>query len=759
MSSSAAPKPQPMPNSVSGQDNGRRPAAGVAKLVGRAARTSARRPKLMIALWLLLIVACTFGGSMAGTRNLSTANSGSGESGQAMQRMQQAGLLNRFNESVVVKSASSAETSATSDAVVSHVKQTKYVSAVSPNAATRDHGRTALVQVTVRGDPDQQANRVVPLESTVKKVATAHPQAYIGEAGDGSFNRADNNTISSGMQNAEMIAFPLTLLILIGAFGALVAAVVPLILGLTSVGAAIGALGLVSQIAPEGSTTSSVVMLMGLAVGVDYSLFYIRRERAERRNGAGPEAALMASAQTVGRAILIAGVTVVIGLAGLLFTGNPVFVSMALGAIVVVAIAVIGSLTVLPAMLSLLGDRVDKGRIWGRRAARRAANGTGAAARQDRGFWHGLATAVTKRPGFSAITAIVILTLLATPLLSMRLGNPGSQDLSPSNPTVKAQRLIDSSFDGGTDSAQLVVEGHNLNAHRTDLLRLGHDGRRAAGGADGQVSVDLARDGNTAVVNIPIPSGGLTQQDHNVQTLRSTLKPATKHLIPGATALITGDDASNVDFNHQMAVMIPIVIAFVLALAFLLLISTFRSAKLAIAVILLNLLSVGAAFGVLTELFQSHWAGQLLGLRSFGAIVDWLPLFAFVVLFGLSMDYTVLILERASEARRRGASAAAAAAEALGATGSTVTSAALVMVAVFTAFATVPLISFAQLGIGLAAAIAIDATIVRGIALPAVLTLLGDHGLPKAKHTRRSHDQLQAWDHRGHAVALETVSD
>jgi uncharacterized membrane protein YdfJ with MMPL/SSD domain len=367
---------------------------------------------------------------------------------------------------------------------------------------------------------------------------------------------------------------------------------------------------------------------------------------------------------------------------------------------------------------------------------------------------------ITRRPRFALITSVLILALLTTPLLSMRISNPGNQDLPPGNPTMQAQRLIDDTFHGGTDTAQLVVSGHRLGSSRQQLMHLGKTGQRAAGGASGAVSVDIAGNGNTAVVNIPIPTGGLARQDHNVEVLRSTLKPATQRAIPGATALLTGNDASNVDFNHQMAMMTPIVIAFVLTLAFLLLISSFRSPRLAISVILLNLLSVGAAFGVLTEQFQVHWAEQLFGLRSFGAIVDWLPLFAFVVLFGLSMDYTVLILERASEARKRGASAGEAAAEALGATGSTVTSAALVMVAVFAAFSTVPLISFKQLGIGLAAAIAIDATIVRGIALPAVLTLLGDRGLPKARRARIRQDrESQAWDHRSRAVALETISE
>jgi RND superfamily putative drug exporter len=705
----------------------------------------------VILLWLTLIVACGIGGSLAGTRSLSNADSGSGESGRAELRLEQAGLLDRFSEGVIVRSQSPALTARAVASLSRAARQARYVVSVATPAAepslSRDGGRVSLLEVTVRGNPDQQTNHVAPLERAVARVAHAHPRVYIGEAGDGSGGRAESDTISSGLGNAEMIALPITLVILVAAFGALVAALVPLVLGLTSVAAAMGALGLVSQIAPNGSTTSSVVVLIGLAVGVDYSLFYIRRERAERRAGAGPHAALAASAQTAGRAIVIAGATVIIGLAGLLFTGNPVFVSMSLGAMLVVAIAVLGSLTVLPAVLSLLGDRIDRGRIRRRRqaAARRSA-------------WDRLGAVVTARPRASLLLALAALAVLAAPLAAIKLGNPGPADLPPHNPTIVAERAIEHAFPGGTDTAQLVVSGHNLASarDRARLTRLGREGQRLAGGAAGAVSVAVARNGRTALVGIPVPRGGNTVQVDNVHTLRSALEPATARALPGATAQLAGDDASNVDFNHQMSVMTPLVIAFVLALAFVLILFSFRSAVLAGAVVGLNLVSVGAAFGVLTALFQYHWAETLWGLRSFGAIVDWLPLFAFVVLFGLSMDYTVLILERAAEARRRGSSARAAAAEALGATGSTVTSAALVMVFVFASFATVPLVSFKQLGVGLAAAIAIDATIVRGAALPAMLTLLGDRGLRRA--TRRE-VQLRAWDHRSGAVVLDAGND
>jgi uncharacterized membrane protein YdfJ with MMPL/SSD domain len=722
---------------------------GLARFVRGAARASARRPKLVIALWLALIVACFAGGSIAGTRSLSDVDSGAGQSKTAAQRLEHAGMMNTFTENVIVRSGSAAKTRHTLAAVTAAAGRADHVNSVQSPASdpslSRDGGRTGLVVVKLRGDPDHESDNVKSLQDAVSSISHHSPGVYVGETGDGSGNRAMNQLVSNGLHTAEMIAVPITLAILVLAFGALVAAVVPLVLGLTSVAAAMGALGVVSHIAPEGSSTAPVVILIGLAVGVDYSLFYIRRERAERRLGAGPEAALDASAQTVGRAILIAGATVIIGLAGLLFTGNGVFVSMALGAILVVAIAVIGSLTVLPAVLALLGDKINRGRVFGRRSERRRRS------RPTGRVWGGFARAITARPRLSLALALVVLAGLAAPILSMHTANPGYKD-APRNSSIRvAQRTIDNAFPGANDTAQLVVAGHHLDRERGALQTLGHTGRRLTGNAAGQVSVQVSRDGDTALVNIPVRSGGIDVERHNTDTLRSRLIPRTERTLPGATAQLTGNDASDVDFTNQMHTMTPLVIAFVLGLAFVLLVSSFRSPLLAVSVIGLNLASVGAAFGILTEVFQHHWAQSLLHFQSFGGIVNWLPLFAFVVLFGLSMDYTVLILERAAEARRHGASAREAAAEALAGTGATVTSAALVMVAVFAIFATLPLVSFKQLGFGLAAAIALDATIVRGIALPAVLTLLGDRGLRPARRP----SSAPGWDHQIHDAELE----
>jgi uncharacterized membrane protein YdfJ with MMPL/SSD domain len=715
----------------------------LARLVGGAARGASRRPKLTIFLWLALVVGCLVAGGLSGTHQLSNAASGTGESAAAEARLHSAGLADPATESIMITARSRAQTATAVAAFQQRARRLPSVAAVAP-PVTRAGGQTTLVIVSLRGDPNDADKHVAALERTVAAVRATHPGVTVRESGGGSGGRAISQAVDNGLHRAELISVPITLIILVLAFGALVAASVPLLLGLTSVAAAVGAGSLVSHLVPMGDSTAPVVVLIGLAVGVDYSLFYIRRERAERRAGAAADAALRAASTTVGRAIVVAGATVIIGLAGLLFTGFGVFTSMAVGAIVVVAIAVLGSVTVLPAVLALLGDRVDKGRL-GRR--RRAGSDRG-------GVWSLLARAVTGHPRSALVLALLLLVGIAAPIIRMHTANPGENDLPAHNPVIVAEHAIERAFPGSSDTAELVVSGHGLGSTpaRAALAQLGREGQRITA-ASGQMSVRVAHNGDTALVAIPIRDANRTVAHRSVTELRTQLKPATARLIPGARAQLGGGAADDVDFTSHLASVTPLVIAFVLALAFVLLVAAFRSPWLALSVMGLNLLSVGAAFGALVAVFQGHWAQSLLGFTSNGAVVNWLPLFAFVVLFGLSMDYTVLVLERAREARRGGADAREAAAEALASTGGTVTSAAAVMVAVFAVFATLPLLSFKQLGVGLAVAIAIDATLVRGLALPAVVTLLGDRGLKPARRRRRGREPQ--WDHGSDGRALE----
>lgn len=739
---------------------------GIVRLVWAAARLAQRRPRTIVCLWLLLVIGCVAAGSLVGSESLTATQSEVGQSAQADALLHRAGLADPAVESILVTSPSAGLTSQATVQLTSRLAALPHVASVrgpaQQAALSTGDGRVVLVQAVLAGDPDHAADHVAPLEDAVAAVHHAYPDATLEEEGNGSGNKAIDGLISQDLSRAEKISLPITLAILVLAFGALVAASVPLLLGLTSVAAALGALGVVSHLVPTSSSTSAVVVLIGLAVGIDYSLFYVRREREERRRGrpearsrrgrrgAGGEfesgqegirgatgtvqqpSALDAAAASVGRAILVSGLTVMVALAGLLITGQGDFMSIGLGTIVVVLIAVVGSLTVLPAVLALLGDRVDRARVPGyrsllaRRGRREAATG------RRSGPWAALARAVTTRPGAALTTAACLLGALAVPLFGMRTAALGITDLPPNVAVVKAAQAIEGAFPGAPQNAELVVTGRDLGtaqAHQA-LVLLGERAVRATAGR-GEVTVAVSGDGRLARVDVPMPERSDEGAKASVFALRSQVAP-TAMRVPGAhgDALVTGDAASGVDYSARMSSATPEVIGFVLALGFLLLLVTFQAPLLAAAMMLLNLLSIGAAYGILTAVFQHTWAEHLLGFRSTGHIINWLPLFLFVVLFGLSMDYTVLVLERIREARLSGLGPRQAAAEGVAATAGTVTSAAIVMVAVFSIFATLDVINFKQLGVGLAAAVLLDATLVRGVALPATVALLGERGWP-----------------------------
>ncbi|MFA4927227.1 MAG: MMPL family transporter [Patulibacter sp.] len=719
----------------------------MAQAVRGAARLSTRRPKLTVLLWILLIVGCTAAGAATGTNALSDAEGGVGDSGRAEQRIADSGLRSPDVETVMLTSGDRATTAAAARATERELDALPDVETVqgpwdeaAGDALQRDDGRTVLVRATLREAPEGSADGVEPVLEAVDGLRAAHPDVEIHQVGPGSFQTAIDGIVSDDLLKAELISVPVTLLVLVIAFGALVAALVPLLLGVTAVAGALGALGVVSQIAPSDDTTASLVVLIGLAVGVDYSLFYVRRERELRRRSGGermsPEQALDVAAATVGRAILVSGVTVMLALAGLLVTGIAAFTSMALGTIVVVAIALLGSLTVLPAVLTLLGDRIDRGRVplLGRRRERRERDARRAAANGRTatpvpGVWDRIATAVTGRPKVALVVAVVVLGGLAAPALGMKLADPGVGSLPADVPAVQAQKAIERAFPGAPASAALVVSGTDLGGddQRRALAALGREAERITGGS-GAVDVQVSDDARTALLAVAMPDQGTDAASAAVRELRDRLPALAERVGPDATVLVGGEAASSLDFVDALQRALPLVLGLVLGLAFVLLLVVFRSPALVATVVGLNLLSIGAAYGVMTAVFQSTWAESLLGFTSTGTIVSWLPLITFVILFGLSMDYSILVLERIREERLAGHGPRDAAARGVAATAGTVTSAAVVMVAVFSIFAMLRLVDMKMMGVGLAAAILLDATLVRAVALPAAVTLLGKRG-------------------------------
>ena len=542
----------------------------------------------------------------------------------------------------------------------------------------------------------------------------------IGEFGGASVNKELAESQKAEQSRSQMISLSVTLLILLITFGALLAAAVPVVLSLTAVMGTMGLVALASQLVPTDSVTMQVVLLVGLAVGVDYSLFYIRREREERADGRSKLDALDMAAATSGRAVLISGMTVIIAMAGMFLTGNTTFMGMGLGTILVVAVAVLGSLTVLPAILAAFGDRINKGRIPLLRRRSEA---------RDSRVWGWLVERVMRRPVVAIVLAGGLLVALTIPAFGMQTKLSGTEDLPKDLSTVA---------DVPQGPGRVPVRGRSGDRRgrgRRPQRPAGPEGDRRLRAGDLQVRRHVPRHDRrrrstrrtpSRMLNVGLAgSGSGDAATKAVEHLRNDILPATLDRTPGITAEVGGQAAAEHDFNTLMKSKTPIVFGFVLGLAFLLLLVTFRSIVIPIKAIVLNLLSVGAAYGLLTLVFQDGHGEKLLGFESNGAIASWLPLFLFVILFGLSMDYHVFILSRVREAWQRGMSTEKAVAHGIKTTAGTVTAAAMVMVLVFAAFATESGLEMKQLGVGLAAAILIDATIIRGVLLPATMKLLG----------------------------------
>ncbi|MBO9532790.1 MAG: MMPL family transporter [Solirubrobacteraceae bacterium] len=728
------------------------PPKGLGGVAVRSTRVAARFPKTVILLWFVLIAACVYGGAAAGMKEITDADTAAGDSGRADIARTAAGLDGRPTENVMIRTGSAAKTDAIARplgrelAALSSVSDvtSPYAEGGSTSALRGEDGEAVLMRVELRGgDDDADAKASEAVTKVVDATRAEHPGATVAQTGEGSMDAAIDDIVGDDLARAEMLSLPVTLIVLLLAFGAIVAASVPLALGITAVAGAMGALGVISQLVPNDDSTASLVVLIGLAVGVDYSLFYVRREREERRKGASAHEALERAAASVGRAIIVAGSIVMASLGGLFLSGFAPFQSMAAGTIVVVvAIAVLGSLTVLPAMLALLGDRVDAGRLIGRRKAKRerAALAAGTPLPPARAsLLARFVSAVAHRPAPAFGVALLLLVALAYPATGMRLGQGGINSLPQDVAAVKAVAQIDEEFGGGSADADLVLQGRDLGspAAAAGMKALAREAAKTTG-VRGFAPIAVSDDGRTAVLSIPMPEQSPGDAQHLARDLRAALAPVGADLVPGADrVLVGGDAASGLDFRDKVVGAMPLVAAFVLGLALLLLLSTFRSLPLAFTVVGLNLLSVAAAYGVITAVFQNTWAESALGFTSNGSVTTWLPLLAFVILFGLSMDYSILVLERIRELRAKGLAPREAAAQGVAATAGTVTSAAIVMVAVFSIFAMLRLLEMKQLGVGLATAILVDATIVRAIALPAAVALLGDRAFPAAAREAR----------------------
>ncbi len=691
-------------------------------LAARMGRWSAAHWKTATFGWLgLVIVAFALGGQI-GTKQIDPNAKGPGESGR-MDKILDAGFKQPAGESVLIQNRSlqtgTPAFAAAVDDVVARLSKVAVVRNVrAPKIAGDRHA--VLVDFDISGDKNTAADRLGPVLKKVDEAGKAHPSFFVGEFGGASAAKGVDTAFANDLQSAGALSIPLTLIILVVAFGALVAAGIPLLLALTAVIATFGIAALPSHVIPLAQEAFAVVLLIGLAVGVDYSLFYLRREREERAAGRSPKDALEIAAATSGRSVLISGFTVMVAMAGLFLTGDATFASFGYATIIVVAVAMLGSLTVLPALLSKLGDGVYRLRVPLVNRRRRSV--------REGGAWGGIVDAVLRRPLLSASLAAGLLVALAIPALQLHMATPGPDTFPQKLAVVKTYDRMQREFPGNALPANVVVKASNVNspAVRNAIAALE---RRAlaTGQIEKPITVDTNRSGTVANITMPIKGTGTDSASMNaLALLRNELIPATVGTVPASEVGVTGIAARWNDELAQQKSKLPYVVAFVLIFAFVLMLIAFRSIVVALKAIVLNLLSVGAAFGILVLVFQHGVGKGVLGFSSTAGISPVVPLLLFVILFGLSMDYHVFIISRIRETFDRGASMDDAISYGIKSTAGVVTSAAIVMVAVFSIFATLSMLMFKQFGVGLAAAILIDATIVRGVLLPATMKLLGE---------------------------------
>jgi putative drug exporter of the RND superfamily len=686
---------------------------------------------LLAALLVLAGAVVLLGGGITTTKS---AEQLVGDSAAAVKIADGADFGEKPMENVVVSTRSGGTLDAASVARLTGELTTAYtgvagVAKVGKPVTSAD-GRTLLLPVALQTVPAKagstsgpEAADVAPMLGVTAKLAATHPDLRIGQAGGESMDHELGKQLDEDFQRAELFSLPVTLGVLLVAFGAVVAAGVPVLLG---IGAVVTALGLTAwtsrSLVAVDANAQSMVLLIGLAVGVDYALFVVRRSREERAAGASVQDAVRTAGATAGRAVVISGVTVVVAMAGMLVAGG-MFTSLAIGAILVVAVAVVASATVLPALLRILGDKIEALRLpfTKRRNARRGSVDSG---------WGRLAGRVAHRPLLWGVAAAAVLVAVALPAAGMRTSLFGPESMPKSFATVDAYDRLTTAFPQQGASLDLVVSAPaSAKAQVEQALQAGWAAAPGTGVVTGGTpEVKTSTDGAVRVLSLPV---SVSESDEAlpgiVERVHDRVVPAVEAKlagVPGAQVHVGGAAAAS-DLSTWMDARLPWVIGFVLVLTFVVMLVSFGSTWLAAATVGLNLLSVGAAYGVMTLVFQNTWAEGLLGFTSLGAIASWLPLLMFVILFGLSMDYHVFVVSRVREAFTAGATPREAVRLGVARSAGVVTSAAAVMVAVFAIFATLSGLEMKQLGVGLATAVLLDATIVRGILLPAVLALLG----------------------------------
>ncbi|MBU1226457.1 MAG: MMPL family transporter [Actinobacteria bacterium] len=694
-------------------------------LTGRVAGAAVRHPWRTLAVWaVLLATAFVFAGRLGdvvtdqGTLAVAT------ESQQAQDLIsERMGGQSPLQEFIIIESfmpvddpAFRAETAR----LVGEIRQVGTVlSAVSyldgvPGLVAED-GRTALIVATIAGDDADAVDNVAPIVDLVDR-ADASGSFIVSIIGEGSVGGEFGHLAEETLRGGETIGLAVAVVILVLVFGAAVAAGIPLLVAMMSILLALAMTAVVGQFLDLSLFVTNMIVMIGLAVGIDYTLFIVQRYREERAKGLGVAEAVVRASDTATRAVLFSAITVVIGLSGLMIMPDTVMRSLGMGAILAVVATALAAVTVLPAMLRLLGDRINRGKV---------PFASGSHYRPGGGrFWHRVTRLVTARPILSVVLAVGILLAAATPYLTIRTGQNFIDSLPPDSPSRYAFEMLNENFDTGAVTIPIVIDGDAADPDVAAAVReLG--AALALDPAYGEVTTSVAPGGDLIVLDAV---GKLDPSTGEAAAALATLRTET---IPAAFAgvdagvFVAGQAAFTADYVEVLDGRSPIIFVLVLGASFLLLMMVFRSIVVPIKAILMNLLSVGAAYGLLVLVFQHGVGAGVLGFQQTDVIEAWVPLFLFTVLFGLSMDYHIFLLSRIKENYDETGDNRGSVAFGLGSTGAIITGAALIMVAVFGGFAIGDLVMFQQMGFGLAVAVILDATLVRSVLVPAAMALLG----------------------------------
>jgi len=695
------------------------------------ARASARRPWTVVAVWAVVLVASLFLifsllDSALTQEQEFTNNPESKRADQLLEERLRG--PEKVNEIVIVRSSQHTVDDPEFESQVERIYAdvsglgpeiieggTNYYQAQDESLVSSDRHATILPFIMAGDETTADDNIDQVLAVLPARDAPGPFQVLI--AGGASIHKDFEQVAEQDLQNGEAIGIPIALVVLVLVFGALVASVIPVILGIFSIVIAVGLAALFGQAFQFSFFATNVITMIGLAVGIDYSLFVVSRYREERARGLDKYRAIGVAGATASRAVFFSGMTVVFALSGMLIIPTSIFQSLAAGAIMVVVISVLVSLTLLPAILGILGDRVDALRVpfLGRRRADGAPGG----------FWDRVTRTVMRFPVISLVVTATLLIALAIPYIDIKTGSAGVSTLPDNMPAKEGFQVLEKEFSFGLVRPTDIVIAGDVNSPEVQGAVERLKGILATDPAFGEGALQVNDAGDAAVFSVPVRGDPLA--DATISTIERLRERYIAQAFGGTEAevLVTGFTAQNLDYINITNDYTPIVLAFVLGLSLVLLTIVFRSIVVPVKAIIMNLLSVGAAYGLLVLVFQKGVGNEIFGFQQVDIIEAWVPLWTFSILFGLSMDYHVFLLSRIRERFNQTGDNNESVAFGLRTTAGIITGAALIMASVFGGVAAGDLVMFQQMGFGLAVAVLLDATIVRSVLVPATMRLLG----------------------------------